>query len=55
MKKIVVTREIFDDAIEYLEQHFSVVSNQQDRPYTRDELINMMQGTDGVQTYSNEA
>jgi glyoxylate reductase len=54
MKKIIVTREIFDDAIEYLEGHFAVVSNQQDRAYTRDESIKMTQGMHGIQTSSSD-
>jgi len=54
MKKIVITRGIFDDAVEYLEQNFSVVSNQQDYVFPRDELIEMLQGADGVQITSTE-
>lgn len=54
MKKIVITRGIFDDAVEYLEQNFSVVSNQQDHVYPRDELVAMLQGADGVQITSTE-
>jgi len=54
MKKIVVTRGIFDDAVEYLEQNFSVVSNQQDHVYPRDELVGMLQGVDGIQITSTE-
>jgi len=54
MKKIVITRGIFDDAVEYLEQNFSVISNQQDHVYPRDELVAMLQGADGVQITSTE-
>ena len=54
MKKIVITREIFDDAVEYLEQHFSVVSNQQDHVFAQDEMVEMLQGVDGVQTASSD-
>ncbi len=54
MKKIVVTRGIFDDAVEHLEQHFSVVSNQQDHVYSRDQLVDMLQGVDGIQTVSTD-
>ncbi len=54
MKKIVITREIFDDAVEYLEQHFSVVSNQQDHVFAQDEMVDMLQGVDGVQTSSSD-
>jgi len=54
MKKVVVTREVFDETIEYLKQHFSVVSNQEDRLYTRDELIQVLQGADGIQSSSSD-
>jgi glyoxylate reductase len=54
MKKVVVTREVFDETIEYLEQHFSVVSNQQDRLYTRSELVNLLSGADGMQSSSSD-
>ena len=54
MKKIVITRGIFDDAVEHLEQHFSVVSNQQDHVYSRDQLVDMLQGVDGIQTVSTD-
>ncbi len=54
MKKIVVTREIFDDAIEYLKQHFAVVENQQDQEIQSDVLVDMLQGADGVQTQTSD-
>jgi glyoxylate/hydroxypyruvate/2-ketogluconate reductase len=54
MKKVVITREIFSDAVEYLEQHFSVVSNQKDRVYPRDELVELLQGVDGIQITSSD-
>jgi gluconate 2-dehydrogenase len=54
MKKIVITRGIFDDAVELLERHFSVVSNQQDHVYSRDQLVDMLQGVDGIQTVSTD-
>jgi len=54
MKKVVVTREVFDETIEYLAKNFSVVSNQEDRLYSRDELIKLLQGADGVQSYSSD-
>ena len=55
MKKVVVTREVFDETIEYLRQHFSVVSNQTDRAYTRDELLGLLDGADGMQASSSDA
>ena len=54
MKKVVVAREVFDETIEYLEKHFSVVSNQEDTLFPRDELIAMLQGADAVQTSSSD-
>jgi lactate dehydrogenase-like 2-hydroxyacid dehydrogenase len=54
MKKVVVTREMFDETIEYLDQHVSVVSNQTDRSIPRDELIVLLQDADGMQSYSSD-
>lgn len=54
MKKVVVTREVFDETIDYLKQHFSVVSNQQDRALSRDELMELMHDADGVQSSSSD-
>jgi lactate dehydrogenase-like 2-hydroxyacid dehydrogenase len=54
MKKVVVTREMFDETIEYLEQHFLVVPNQSDRTIARDELIGMLHDADGIQSYSTD-
>lgn len=54
MKKVVVTREMFDETIEHLEQFFSVVSNQTDRAIARDELIEMLHDADGMQSYSSD-
>jgi lactate dehydrogenase-like 2-hydroxyacid dehydrogenase len=54
MKKVVVTREMFDETIEYLEQHFLVVPNQSDRTIARDELIKMLHDADGIQSYSTD-
>ncbi len=54
MKKVVITREIFDDAVELIEKHFSVVSNQQDQAFTNDELVEMAYDADGIQTMSTD-
>jgi gluconate 2-dehydrogenase len=54
MKKVVVTREVFDETIDYLKQHFSVVSNQEDRSYTREELVELLRGADGMQSSSSD-
>ena len=36
--KIQITREVFDDVLDYLSQHFEVSSNQSDKPFTPEEL-----------------
>lgn len=51
-KKVVVTREVFDETIDYLREHFEVVSNQEDKLFTRDELFKLLEGAVGVQSYS---
>ena len=53
-KNILVTREVFDETIDYLKSHFEVESNQADRLYARDELIAKLQGKVGVQTSSSD-
>ena len=50
MKKIIITREVFDETIECLEAHFDVVSNQEDRLFRRDELLSFISGAEGIQT-----
>jgi gluconate 2-dehydrogenase len=54
MKKIIVTREIFDDAVALLGQHFSVISNQQDQIIKADALVDMLQGAHGIQTQTSD-
>ncbi len=53
-QKILVTREVFDGTIDFLNGHFEVESNQTDRLYARDELIAKLQGKGGVQTSSSD-
>ncbi|HVY06206.1 MAG TPA: D-glycerate dehydrogenase [Burkholderiales bacterium] len=53
-KKILVTREVFDETIAFLGGHLEVESNQSDRQYTREELIAKLQGKDGAQTSSSD-
>lgn len=45
---IVITREIFDDVIDYLKQHCDVDSNQADVPYTPDALAARLADRDGL-------
>jgi len=47
-KKVLVTREVFDETVAYLSQHFDVTSNQANVNYGRDEMIGRMQGKDAV-------
>ena len=53
-QKILITREVFDETIDFLKSQFEVESNQADRLYARDELIAKLQGKDGVQTSSSD-
>ena len=53
-QKILVTREVFDETIDFLKSHFDVESNQTDRLYAREELLAKLQGRDGVQTSSSD-
>jgi glyoxylate/hydroxypyruvate/2-ketogluconate reductase len=46
--KILVTREVFDDTLEYLAQHCDVDANQVDQPYTPDALAKKLAGHDGI-------
>ncbi len=52
--KILVTREVFDETVDFLKSRFEVESNQADRLYARDELIARLQGKDAVQTSSSD-
>lgn len=46
--KVLVTREVFDETLEYLEQHCDVESNQQDVQFSPAELARRLAGKDGV-------
>ena len=37
--KVLVTREVFDEVLEYLAQSFEVTSNQSDVPFDPDTLV----------------
>jgi lactate dehydrogenase-like 2-hydroxyacid dehydrogenase len=54
MKKILITREVFDETVAELERHFEVESNQSDRIYPPEELLARLQDKDGVQTASSD-
>jgi len=46
--KVLVTREVFDETLDYLAQHCEVESNQQDVPFSPDALAQRLAGKDGV-------
>ena len=47
-KKVLVTREVFDETLAYLAQHFDVTDNQANERWSADELARRLQGMDGV-------
>jgi len=47
---ILVTREVFDDVLAYLGEHFAVESNQGDTPFTPDQLAQRLAGKAGALT-----
>jgi len=54
MKKVVVTREVFDETIECLEEHFVVDANQRDEKLSRELIFEKIADADGIQTASND-
>ena len=48
--KVLVTRKIFDGALNLLSKHFDVESNQRDLPVTPNQLVKRLQGKSGVVT-----
>ena len=53
--KVLVARAVFDEVIERLCQHFEVQHNQADALWSQDELIQRLQGIDGVFVTGTEA
>jgi len=47
---VLVTRRIFDGALNLLSKHFDVESNQRDLPVTPNQLVKRLQGKSGVVT-----
>lgn len=47
-KKILVSREIFDDALEYLTNRFDVTANQEDKLYSPEELAQALYDKEGA-------
>lgn len=48
--KVLVTREVFDETLEYLAQHFDVDANQSDAPLTPTQLTTRLADKDGALT-----
>lgn len=48
--KVLVTREVFDDVLEYLAQYFEVTSNQSDTPFSPQELAERLADKAGAIT-----
>ena len=48
--KVLVTREVFDDVLEYLGKYFDVTSNQSDKAFGPDELAAKLADKDGALT-----
>jgi lactate dehydrogenase-like 2-hydroxyacid dehydrogenase len=46
--RITITREVFDDTIDFLQQHCEVDTNQADQPYTPQALAERLAGQDGL-------
>mgnify|MGYP003576103006 FL=1 len=46
--KILVTREVFDEVLDFLAQQLEVEANQDDRPFAPDELRSRLRDKDGV-------
>ncbi len=46
--RIIITREVFDETVDYLKQHCDVRDNQADVPYTADTLAGALAGCDGL-------
>lgn len=53
-EKVLVTREVFDETLEYLARHFEVRSNQADARYSVDELIARLQEVDAAVISSSD-
>lgn len=52
--KVLVTREIPDEAVKRLKEHFIVESNQADRPVSPNQLLQKLKGKDGAVTVSTD-
>ena len=50
MNKVLVTREVFSEVLDYLGQHAEVTANQADRPFSPDQLAQALADKDGAVT-----
>jgi len=48
--RVLVTREVFDDVLEYLARHFDVTSNQSDNPFSPEALAEQLADKTGAMT-----
>jgi lactate dehydrogenase-like 2-hydroxyacid dehydrogenase len=46
--RVLVTREVFDETLDYLRAHCEVLDNQKDIPYTPDALVTALAGCEGL-------
>ena len=46
--KVLVTREVFDEVLEYLSQYFEVTSNQSDIPFDSETLASKLSDKQGA-------
>jgi gluconate 2-dehydrogenase len=53
-KKVLVTREVFDETLAYLSEHADVASNQADVKWSADELAARLQGVDAALIQSSD-
>ena len=52
--KILVTREVFEEVLDFLAPHFEVASNQEDKVHTAEELARVLADKDGALTTLTE-
>src|SRR3990167_3585973 len=48
--RVLVTREVFTEVLDYLEQYFDVTPNQADQPFSPDALAKALSDKDGALT-----
>jgi glyoxylate reductase len=53
-QKVLITRAVFPEVVSRLEEHFDVESNQEDRIFSEQELIEKLRGVDGIFTSPTE-